>query len=829
VIFPISIIVLAALPSPGAQTSLRVAAPLPATLDLRDASPTGWVPAEARDPAQVEAVQQAWQTKIAPFKGAGAVRILLPSGPGRLPLLLAASQALKAQDPAVTLYLGFQGLTEPLWDEAAWGAVQGAALTPEDLGPDPERWGVLLLQAQTLCPGRPWTLWLPADPGPRLAQLLGDGARLVLPAGGAGAALAAALPADYTDLEGGLGDLTVRLRTRETRRWRFADGAWTVAEPPRDRHEVTVTAQEAYDVGALVAKVRATQLAARLRSRSQEGRLEVALHLQAPQGPGADLAFRYRFFQRAGEPFETLQEEVLFNGVRAKLNAGLRLPIVESQASQSAPVALSLTERYRYRDGGAVANPGGPALRRLTFAPVDPDPGLYTGTLLIQEADGRIREERSERSGLRGVVQSERRTLTYGEAAGAWQVLKAETFERWLGSEGVAMVQRTLAFSEIVANDPDFLAHRQAARASNGTMLQETLDGQRYFVKQADGTRKVELRSKSNGRAIGGLLLIDPTLPLPVIPLAGLAYYDFNAFDRGVQVNLLTAVVFNTGRVVVPKVAGGFDLSAGATVLLLPGTERPVHNGHVADREGVSRTFGDVRLGAAHDLGAGFRFLGEGRFRMDSFSEPKKEEYRTPGFTLPPSGWTRELRGELTWQYHGLQVAGSYGRGQRPEGVYGAPGALQAVPDQGAYTHWAGRAGYDFKLGSGAWLHGETGVAAGTGFDRFKSLDIGGTGGDVRVAGIRNNAIAADRIAYGKAGVVLPSGRNLRLTLTLDHAQVRSLDDRHTYGFTGLGAAGDLPGFWWFTTVRLDLGLGLASTMPGVRSFNGYVAFLRVF
>jgi hemolysin activation/secretion protein len=211
------------------------------------------------------------------------------------------------------------------------------------------------------------------------------------------------------------------------------------------------------------------------------------------------------------------------------------------------------------------------------------------------------------------------------------------------------------------------------------------------------------------------------------------------------------------------------------------------------------------------------------------FSQPTQTQYRTPDFTIPRSGLTRELRGELSWLHAGLQLAGYYGLGWRPGGVYGPPDALQEVPDQGRFQRWGGRAGYDYKLGIGAWLHGEAGWAGGKGFDRFKSLSIGGIGGDVRIAGIRSNAITADQLAYAKAGVVLPSGPNLRLSFSLDHAEVRSLDDQKTRNFTGLGVAGDLPGFWVFTSVRMDLGMGVLSDMPGVRTVNGFVALLRVF
>jgi len=811
----------------GTRPPLQTSTEIPAVLDLQDAAAADWIPADSRDPGQVQALIAAWSRKVAPLRGRGSVRIVLPAGPGRVPLLLAASQALRGQDPEVALYLAFDPAGAPIWDETAWGALQGGALLPQDLGPDPAAWPGLLARAQAYLPGRPWTLWLPADPGPRLGQLLGDGARAVLPPGGPGAALAAQVPAGASEVEGGTGSLLLRNpATGEERRWRFSQGAWAPAELPKDRVAVLVAGQASYDVGALLAKVRAERLREALKVRTVEADLAVDLHVQAGQGPGSDLGFRFRYFQAAGEPEETLQKAVLFNGVKAKLHPGLQLPIVESRTSMAAPVALTLTERYRYEDGGEA----GPGRRRIRFRPAEADPLLYTGTLLVEEASGRILEEQSERSGLPGMVKSERRTLSYGEAApGIWRMLRAQTFERWVVADGVAQIQRTLAFSGFVLDGPAFAAHWQAARDSDGTMLRQTTDGLRYYNKQSDGTRRPEERPRSSGRAIGGVLLIDPTLPLPVVPLAGLAYYDFNAFDKGIQVSALTAILFNTARVVVPNVGAGFDLSAATALLLLPSSEQPVRDGHLVNAEAVGHRFGDLGLGLGHDLGAGFRFQAKGDFRYDRYGHPFKDQYWTDGFALPPSGWTRTLGGELSWLRHGFQLAGNYSLGQRPDGTYGAPGALEPVPDQGRFTRWGGHAGYDWQLDAGRWMHVEAGYSGGRGFDRFQSLDLGGTGGDVRVAGIRSNAVTADQLTYAKAAMVLPTGPHLRLTVGLDQAWLRSMDDQKIYQVTGLGVAGDLPGFWWFTTVRVDLGVGLLSTLPGVRSVNGFVALLRVF
>ncbi|WP_005036045.1 hypothetical protein [Holophaga foetida] len=809
----------------GAQPPIQVGLDTPILLDLRDAAAAALVPGDARDVARVEQLRQVWGARIAGLKAAPSVRILLPRNADRLPLLLAASQALRAQNPGQTLYLAYDPGAPAIMAESAWGAVHGGFLGPDALGGEPGEWRRTLAAAQTQFPGRPWFLWLPREAGPEASALLGDGGRLVVPAGGAAARLASVIPPGFAEVEGGLGDLTLRDRTGKALRWCWVDGEWRSAPPPGSRHEVAVVAAEDYDIPALMALMRATQLRDRSALSTQEGHLEVDLHIQAEQGMGMDLGFAFHSFEKAGEGEELLQKELRFNGVKAKLSKGLQVPIVESRTSIAAPVALVLTERYRYEDAG----PEGPNRRRVRFRPVDKDPQLYEGELVVEEATGRVLVERSERTGLPGMVKSERRVLTYGEPApGLWRVMDTQTFERWVTPGGVAQVQRHLVYSQVRVGDPGFEKAREEARGSKATMLKQTAEGLRYYVNQPDGTRKIEEKPRSSGKGLGLVLLMDPGQSMPVMPLGGLAYFDFNALDRGIQLTGITAGVFNAGSVAVPNLAAGFDLEAQAQVMLLPRTERPVRDGELLDREGVARTYGVLSLGLARDLGLGFRVEAREGFQYDHFMQGE-EKYRSSGFALPPSGWTLETRGTLRWQFRGFRASGYYGAGHRPEGTYGLASAPQAVPDEGGFRRWGGGLGYDLALAGRSWVSFAGGYAAGRGFDRFKSLSASGFGGDVRIAGIRGDAISAESLRYVKVGYTLPPLPNLRLSLSLDHARLRNLDDHQDYGFTGLGVAGDLPGFWYFTTIRLDLGIGLQSDLPDAKAVQGTVTMLRIF
>ena len=804
---------------------LRSGVPEPAVLDLRTADGALLVPKDNRDAAQVEAARQHWAPLVAGLKGEPAVRLRLPSGEGRLPLLLAAAQALKAQSPDQRLYVAFDPQAAPILDETAWGAVDGGALVPADLNLDSAAWRAQLTRAQDSFPGRPWTLWLPSDPGALVSTLMGDGGRVVVAAGGPGARLAEALPAGFTEVEGGQGDLTLRNRAGALRRWTFTGGVWAAVPMPKDRTEVAVSAADAYDVGTLLAKVRATQLRYLAAIRTVQAKAELDLHLQAPAGRGGDLGFSFGYFEKAGEWPELLQKSVRFNGVTAKLDGEVQLPLIESRQSMSLPVALGMTERYRYRDGGAV----GPGRRLLRFEPVDADPLLYSGDLEVEEASGRILVEHRERTNMPGTVKSEREILTYGEPApGLWRPVMVQTYERWVSASGVVQVQRRFTYRDFQVNGDGFEAARTAARGSGSTMLKVTPEGVRYFTKQGDGTRKIEEKPKSSGRALAAVVLVDPGLTPPVAPLGGLLYFDYNAFGKGVQLNALTAILFNTASLAIPRGLGSFDVSADATAMLLKGTERPVENGRLSDQDGVGRRFGKFGLELGRDLGLGFRLEGRGDFEYDDFGEGDIK-YRTPGYQLPPSGLTRTGTLQGSWLFRGFQLRAYHGWGKRPEGTYGLASAPQEVPEGGDFRRWGGSLGLDREVVPGFWLHGEAGWASGRAFDRFKALDVGGLGGVVRIAGIRSNAITADRLVYGKTSLAIPTGPNLRLSLSLEYARARSLDDQKTYGMSGVGITGDLPGFWLFTAVRVDLGVGVQSDIAGVRTVNGYVALLRVF
>jgi hypothetical protein len=482
---------------------IRIEHRLPPTLDLRDADPTSLVPQNPKDPAQGEVARMAWQERLLPYQRAEVLRLILPAqgprvpallqgllGPrtslpaSRMALLLAANQALKAVNPACRLYLAYQAGEEPFLDEAVWGALDGGILLPGDLGADPLRWRDVLAQAQAQVPGRPWELWLDRDPGPLAGSLLGDGGILVVPDGGPSARLAKALPPGTLDLEGGLGDLIATPReTARSQRWTYVQGGWEPTPLPQGRTEVAVAGQRPYEVGTLLAKVRAARLRNLAALRTLEARFVIQAHQSANSGPGTDSGITLELFSAAGEGNEMAVREVTLNGVRLNLPPGFRFPL-DSGREECAfvPIALTPTEHFHYWDGG----PSAPGRRWLKFKAMDGDPALPEGELDVEESSGTILRQVIRRSGPRGLIRNEEVTAEFGEVLpGIYTMVRSSALMRVLGADGQLSPLRVQGvLQDPRVNQEDFFARREAARTSDALMLKATPSGTANYVRK---------------------------------------------------------------------------------------------------------------------------------------------------------------------------------------------------------------------------------------------------------------------------------------------------------------------------------------------------------
>ncbi|MCL1894134.1 MAG: hypothetical protein FWG02_07870 [Holophagaceae bacterium] len=802
---------------------------MPPILDLRNADARTLIPTNVLDEAEVEAVRVAWLKVIQPYFAEDSIRVQLPKNEVRTAIALAANQALKAQNPSIKLFLCYDEDAPPNWDEVFWGAFDGGVIASDSLKESPSLWLSVLDRAQSQLPARPWTIWCPIDPGATAGVLIGRGAILVVPFASPTAKLAESIPTEMTEVEGLLGKISVSSASgKESLHWVFMDNRWLITTPAQDQETVTIEGKADYDVQSILSKVRATQLRDSTALFNQECQLNISIHTQSTRsaggrgrgGIGGEFGYIFHSFQTAGEPEELLQEQVLLNGVKANIIGKFQLPIIESKRSISPPILLNLTEKYRYADGGS----GGDGKRWIRFSPISSNSDMFTGQILVDELSGRIFEERSERANLPGIVKSERRKLVYGEPApGFWRVIEVESFEQWVMAGGVTQVQRYLSYSGFIINQDDFLQRREAARASNSAMLRQTEDGMRYLVRDETGNRQIQHKQPSFARMMGMAVVVDPEMQFPVVPGAALAFFDYDAFGKGIQYALLPMGLYNMGTLSVPNLPWGFDLGVHSSTRLLPSTNRPAVNGEISDKDGVSHQSGQLRVSIGRTLRYGFRMRIDGFTSYIRYTEAKEEKYRTPDYIIPPSGFTSSLSGEITWMYHGFMIRGNFGEGKRPDGFFGSPEDIKPIANGGQFKRWGGAIAFDYRLQHKAWIHTELGMERGTGSDRFLSV------ASIRAPGFRNNAVTSDQVQHASIGYVLPASQLFRLSWHIDHSRARSIDNQKTYGFTGMGVAADIPGFKWFTILRADIGIGIHSDISGLKGINGTIAALRIF
>ena len=86
-------------------------------------------------------------------------------------------------------------------------------------------------------------------------------------------------------------------------------------------------------------------------------------------------------------------------------------------------------------------------------------------------------------------------------------------------------------------------ANREAALASDATMVRDTDQGLRYLKKEKDGERVVETEFDSSRLFLVGGVFWDESVDFP-IPLAGVNYLDFDFNKRGNQLNVFFAGAF---------------------------------------------------------------------------------------------------------------------------------------------------------------------------------------------------------------------------------------------------------------------------------------------
>ncbi|HXH05429.1 MAG TPA: hypothetical protein VNI83_02450 [Vicinamibacterales bacterium] len=517
------------------------------------------------------------------------------------------------------------------------------------------------------------------------------------------------------------------------------------------------------------------------------GRTRVGFELPGLAAP-VTIEAETEVYQREGL-LELVQREVRVNGVAAGRDLP-RLPIIEPDRAAAAPLALALTEHYRYRLDGVETWRG----RRAYVVAFDPAIGgesLFRGRAWIDAEAFVLLRSAAVQTGLRGpIVASEQIDEYVPVSAGGevvWLIGRSELRQRYEGAGHTTPVSRLLAIDRHEVNPPDFEVRRLRAHASDAIVLRDTPDGLRYLERAGEPGERRERRRGSRVQSLVAGVLIDPNITRP-LPFAGLAYTDF-AFLGGGQLHAVFGGTWAQAAWTQPGVGGPrWQLGAQVFATLAEYNDRWFEGGRERYERNLRQRPARLSVGARVGVGA------RSGLRVDYTLEYTR--LRAADSTAP---WFRVPADQLA---HGVRLSADTLRCGWTLQAWWHPAWRSGWREWGAEGDYRPGHRHFVRYGVSAtrpWLWGPRAVArleaSAMGGDRLDRFSRFGTGAlEERLRGYPSASLRFDRGAIARGAVAWLAAPRLRLDGLVEFGLLRDTTmGSRPRGYPALGAALEAP------------------------------------
>lgn len=600
-------------------------------------------------------------------------------------------------------------------------------------------------------------------------------------------------------------------RARDATRWmwRLPDDPSAAAGLLRDltrpsdqpAEDVQVVARRRLTVDEIVARhqAAAARQAAAITQLISTGTLTITF--EAP-GFAAPVTVSSDTIVYAGRDYTDLeQQRIRVNGVEFRGGGVPRLPIIEPERAAAPPLAITLTNVYRYVLAGEHVVRGRdcyviafrPAADHGSAASGSGERGLFRGRVWIAKDSFAMVKVAATQTGLRGAIVSSEQIDEFREASdGLWLLARSEIRQLYEGAGHRTPITRLLAMSRHEVNPSDFEARRAAAYASDHIMLRDTAQGYRYLKRSEPGATgsaagaPVVAGRAERIRTLAAGVIIDPNITRP-LPFAGLSYVDFNLFGTGAQLNAFFGGTYGQLAMSIPSLRGSRWQLAGRAFGIassyndrsfVDGRERYEHNilqrpAHAAVwllRPLTTRM--SVRMG--YDLD--YTHFARGTGTAPDFVEPPNQVVHGARIALDAqrggwsaTAWWNPARRQ-GWRPWGPAAGAEYDRTHRDFQRYGASATRSLVVTPAIIA----------KV-EAAWM-------AGRDLDRFSRYSFGSF--ENRLRGYPSALIRYDRGGVVRGAVTWAPGKLARFDGFLDTAVVRdSAYGGRLRNYTGAGGA----------------------------------------
>jgi len=561
------------------------------------------------------------------------------------------------------------------------------------------------------------------------------------------------------------------------------------------------------------------------------------LHLRFQSGPaGIEAAYEGPFFYDRETGFDWVWENFYVGGVKWRSKRMPELPLITPEKAAVLPLEITLSKEYRYRLRGT-ATVSGRDCWVIDFRPLEATPGrnLHQGTVWVDRlVYARVRT-RAVQLALEGEVLSNEETVTFGpvDENGQPAPWSRESYIlplRIVGQQLLSVLNATVPLetetelSQIRINADDFAANREAAWASEATMVRDTDKGMRYLRRDENGERFVEMEVDSSRVFLVGGVFWDESLDYP-IPLVGVNFLSLDFKHTGNQVNLFAAGPLITANLAEPRLFGSrWDAGVNFFGFFIDTTDELYRNGREVETEAIDSSNSSASFFLGHPIGNFAKLDLAYSLRRNTYS---RADDTAEDFVVPVDTTTHTLSAELRYIRGGYRAVVEGSRHSRSDwDFWGLPGNTDFDPDQKDYNRFRASFAKTWWFKKFRNFGIELEYLGGSNLDRFSSYDFG-IFGDATVAGYQSGLVRADtakalHVEYGvNIGDVIRFGVEGDSVLATN--EMTGLDDELLAGI-GIEGSLTLPG-----QLLTNFEVGIAVAGPGEGNVAARIVFLRLF
>jgi hypothetical protein len=491
---------------------------------------------------------------------------------------------------------------------------------------------------------------------------------------------------------------------------------------------------------------------------------------------------------------EIEQRSVLVNGVEFASRGIPRLPIIEPERVASPPLAITLSDVYKYSLAGR-DQVGDTDCYVVDFAPIDPRRALFKGRAWIAVDGFAMVRVAATQTGLRGPIVSSEQVDAFERAAeGVWLLARSEVRQLYEGAAHRTPIHRVLALTRHEINPADFEEQQRAAYASGAIMLRDTPQGFRYLRRDPDATdaarvEPVVTKAAESVRTLALGVIIDPNISRP-LPFAGLSYVDFNLFGTGTQLSAFFGGTYGQLAFSVPSLGRTrWQLAGRAFGIASSYNDRAFVNGR-------ERYEWDIRQRPAHASVWTLRpltnrFTFRAGYELD-YTQFGASSLTAAAFTVPADQVAHSLRLALEGQRAGWSASLWWAASRRSGWRQWGTEADAYSPEDRDYQRYGLTVTRPFVLAPSLIARVEAAGMSGHDLDRFSRYAFGTF--DNRLRGYPSALIRYDRGGVIRTALAWAAQKRFRVDGFVDSAYVHDPGfGRGFRSYTGVGAAIEVP------------------------------------